>query len=215
MSFSNNVRPDRTPGAIQGNPLSGLNEKVCIEVKKVFDACIKQETLPGELITITSTAPSKVCPPFKFISARSATTKGEIQNLEVCPIAERPGCARVSCEIYIPLKVCFSDPHGNTIVGDSGITLCKDIILHIPEISVIPYEIEAVCNVVSTVGTYVSDATFSATLCAAIIVKVITDVELLIPSYGYCYIPPCQEFQEEVCEGFFELPLFPSDKPKC
>ena len=45
MSFSNNVRPDRMPGPIVGNAANGLCEKVCIEVKKVFDACIKQETL--------------------------------------------------------------------------------------------------------------------------------------------------------------------------
>lgn len=215
MSFSNNVRPDRMPGPITGNPINGLNEKVCIEVKKVFDACIQQHTLPNEIISLSSTQPAKVCVPFKFISARSATTKGEVSNLVVQPIPDKPGCARVTCDITIPLIVCFSDMANNTIVGESNLTIHKDIILHIPEASVIPYEIEAVVNVVSTVGTYVADATFSATLCAAIIIKVITDVELLVPSYGYCYIPPCQEFQEEVCEGFFELPLFPSDKPIC
>ncbi len=215
MSFSNNVRPDRTPGPIMGNPINGLCEKVCIEVKKVFDACIKQETMPNEILSLTSTVPAKVCPPFKFISARSASTKGEISNLIVQPIADKPGCARVSCDIFIPMQVCFCDSSGATAVGEAGITIPKDIILHIPEASVIPYEIESVCNVVSTVGTYVADATFSVTLCAAIIIKVITDVELLVPSYGYCYIPPCQEFQEEVCEGFFDLPLFPSDKPTC
>ncbi|NCA68098.1 MAG: hypothetical protein EOM87_08555 [Clostridia bacterium] len=215
MSFSNNVRPERTPGPIMGNPINGLNERVCIEVKKVFDACIKQETLAGEIISLTATIPPRVCTPFKFLSARSVTTKGEIENLVVQPIADKPGCARVSCDIKIPLQVCFTDAACITAVGESCITIHKDIILHIPEASVIPYEIEAVCNAVSTIGTYVADATFSVTLCVAIIIKVITDVELLVPSYGYCFIPPCQEFQEEVCEGFFDLPLFPSDKPIC
>lgn len=215
MSFSNNVRPDRMPGPIAGNPLSGLSERVCIEVKRVFDACIKQETLAGEIITLTSTTPCKVVTPFTFISARSVSTKGEISNLVVLPIPDKPGCARVQFNLDIPLQVLFTDATGATAVGEAVLTLPKDIILHIPEASVIPYEIESVVNVVSTCGSYVADATFSVTLCAAIIIKVITDVELLVPSYGYCYIPPCQDFQAEVCEGFFDLPLFPSDKPLC
>ena len=40
MSFCNSNNADRCPGNISGNPLNGLCEKVCIQVKKVFDACI-------------------------------------------------------------------------------------------------------------------------------------------------------------------------------
>ena len=46
--------------------------------------------------------------------------------------------------------------------------------------------------------------------CVLLIIKVVADTELLVPSYGYCQIPPCQEFSQNVCEGFFEMPLFPS-----
>ena len=39
--------------------------------------------------------------------------------------------------------------------------------------------------------------------------KIVMTVELLVPSYGYAQMPSCQEYTQEVCSGFFELPLFP------
>ena len=38
------------------------------------------------------------------------------------------------------------------------------------------------------------------------------DAELLIPTYGYCQIPPCQDFTQDVCTGFFDLPLYPAQQ---
>ena len=209
MAFSNNVRPDRMPGNINGNPTAGLCERVCIQVKKVFDACIRQETLANTQITLTSTTPEDVTQPFTFQSAISSSSHGEISNLAITPIPDKPGCSRVQFDVTVPLSVVFTDANGVTASGVSSFTVSRDLILHIPQASVIPADIEAVVNAVSTVGTYLSDATFSITICLTVIVKVVTEVELLVPSYGYCYIPPCQEFQQEVCEGFFDLPLFP------
>lgn len=209
MSFSNNVRPDRMPGPIVGNAANGLCEKVCIEVKKVFDACIKQETLSDQVITLSGTTPADVRQPFTFVSARSSSSAGSITDLTVTPTAETPGCSRVQCNVEIPLSVSFTDADGTSAVGTSSLTLARDVLLRVPEPSVIPYEIVAVVNAVSAEGTYLSDGQFSITLCVTVILKVVMDVELLVPSYGYCYIPPCQEYQEEICEGFFDLPLFP------
>lgn len=209
MSFSNNVRPDRMPGPIVGNAANGLCEKVCIEVKKVFDACIKQETLTDQTITLETTTPADVTEPFTFVGARSSTSVGTITDLIVTPANENPGCSRVQANVQIPLQVSFTDAHGTQAVGTSTVTLERDVLLRVPEPSVIPYEIVAVVNAVSAEGSYLSGGTFSITLCVTVILKVVMDVELLVPSYGYCYIPPCQEYQEEICEGFFDLPLFP------
>ena len=209
MSFSNNVRPDRMPGPIVGNAANGLCEKVCIEVKKVFDACIKQETLTDQVITLSGTTPADVTQPFTFQGARSSTSAGTISDLIVTPTTETPGCSRVQANVEIPLQVSFVDANGTQAVGSASLTLARDVLLRVPEPSVIPYEIVAVVNAVSAEGTYLSDGSFSITLCVTVILKVVMDVELLVPSYGYCYIPPCQEYQEEICEGFFDLPLFP------
>ncbi len=42
MSFFTNNSGDRAPGRINGNPINGLCEKVCVQAQKVFDACINQ-----------------------------------------------------------------------------------------------------------------------------------------------------------------------------
>ena len=208
MPFSNNVRPDRMPGPIGGNPTQGLCERVCIQVTKVFDACIKQETLTQQLLTVTDITPATATPPYTFVSARS-TSQGTITNTTLTTLDERTGATRIQLDIDLPMQVLFTDAANNSALGNSSITLSRDIVLNIPQAAVIPYRIEVVCNAVSTVGTYIGDNTFSITVCVTVIVKVVTDVDLLVPTYGYCYIPPCQEFQQEVCEGFFDLPLFP------
>jgi hypothetical protein len=72
-----------------------------------------------------------------------------------------------------------------------------------------PYEIESVVSLVSTLGSYTSLNQFTIDACVSIVLKVVMDVELLIPAYGYAAIPPCQEYTQEVCAGFFELPMYP------
>ena len=62
MSFYSykNANPRNCPSAISGDALSGLNEKVCIQVKRVYDSGLIQEQLDDEVVTITSYA---VVPP--------------------------------------------------------------------------------------------------------------------------------------------------------
>lgn len=212
MSFLNNSRPDRTPGPITGNNLGGICEKTCIQVKKVFDACIKQESYEDLLVVLTNIQPTTTpVAPYTFVSSRSTSTKPVISNLTVTPIDDGCGCSRVKCEIQIPIEVLFTDAEGTLYSGESSITITRDVKLHIPKPSVIPYEIDAIVNSVSPEGVYVTGDQFNLTCCVTSILKVVMEVELLIPSYGYCYIPACIEFKEEVCEGFFDLPLFPQD----
>ena len=52
MSFFSNFQSDRSPGQINGNPLNGLCEKVCIQANKVFDACIKQTQEEGIVLFV-------------------------------------------------------------------------------------------------------------------------------------------------------------------
>ncbi len=72
-----------------------------------------------------------------------------------------------------------------------------------------PYNVEAVVSLVSTQGSYTGEGVFTIGACVSIILKIVSEVELLIPAYGYAAIPPCQEYTQEVCAGFFELPMFP------
>lgn len=209
MSFFCNFQSDKCPGQITGNPMNGLCEKVCIEVKKVFDACMQQNQLNALVLNVTDLTPASPTYPLTFVSARSTASKGEISNLLVEPLTERENAARVKADITIPVSVAYTDANGVEGVAASSVTITKDVILNIPAASIMPYSVEAVVSLVSTQGTYSGENQFTIDCCVSIILKIVMEVELLVPSYGYAQIPPCQEYTQEVCAGFFELPMYP------
>ena len=209
MSFFCNFQSDRCPGQINGNPLNGLCEKVCVQAKKVFDACMQQTQLNGIVLDITNLTPSNPTYPLTFISAKSTTSQGVVSNLTIDPLAERPNSARVKADIIIPVSVAYTDANGVEGAATASITVTKDVILNIPSASIMPYTVEALVSLVSTQGTTTGENQFTIDACVSIILKIVMEVELLIPSYGYAAIPPCQEYTQEVCAGFFELPMYP------
>ena len=210
MSFFCNFQSDKCPGQITGNPLNGLCEKVCIEVKKVFDACMQQSQQNGVVLNITDLTPASPTYPLTFVSAKSTASNGVISNLLVEPLTERENAARVKADITIPVSVAYTDANGVEGVATSSVTVTKDVILNIPAASIMPYSVEAVVSLVSTQGTYTGENQFTIDCCVSIIMKIVMEVELLVPSYGYAQIPPCQEYTQEVCAGFFELPMYPN-----
>ena len=209
MSFFCNFQSDKCQGPITGNPLNGLCEKVCLQAKKVFDACMQQTQLTDIVLNITNLTPSNPTYPLTFISAKSTVSEGTISNLIIEPIPERERAARVKADIIIPVSVAYTDANGVEGVATSTVTVTKDVILNIPSASIMPYTVEAVVSLVSTQGTYTGLNQFTIDCCASIIMKVVMEVELLVPSYGYTAIPPCQDYTQEVCAGFFELPVYP------
>lgn len=209
MSFFCNFQSDKCPGTINGNPINGLCEKVCVQAKKVFDACMQQSQLTDIVLNITNLTPTTPTYPLTFISAKSTTSQGVITNLLIDPLAERPHCARVKADIVIPVSVAYTDANGVEGTATSTVTITKDVILNIPSASIMPYSVEAVVSLVSTQGAYTDQNQFTIDACVSIILKIVMEVELLIPSYGYTAIPPCQEYTQEVCAGFFELPMYP------
>ncbi len=213
MSFFSNFQSDKCPGTISGNPLNGLCEKVCIQAQKIFDACIKQIQIENYTLTLTDGVPGDPTYPLTFISARSTQSTGVITNLSVERLADKPGCARVQATITIPVEVAYTDANGTEGVANATITVTQDVLLFVPAPSIMPYKITAEVSAVCAEGTFNSDTgTFSVNVCLTTILKVAIDVEILVPSYGYCAIPPAQDYSQEVCAGFFELPLYPQGK---
>ena len=209
MSFFCNFQSERCPGQIKGNPMNGLCEKVCVQVKKVFDACMQQTQLTNVIINVTNITPTTLTYPLTFVSAKSTVSQGVISNLLVEPLSERPNCSRIKTDVIIPISVAFTDANGVEGVGTATITIPKDVILNVPTASIMPYDVEAVVSLISTQGTYTGTNQFTIDACISVILKIVMDVELLIPSYGYCALPPCQDYTQEVCAGFFELPMYP------
>lgn len=214
MSFFTGMRTENMPGPIAGNPLRGLCEKVCLQVKKVFDACLKEQHIESETLTLTNFTPENPVAPLTFVSGQSSSTAlPTLSNVVVTRFEDRPNFARVSCTVNIPMEIAYIDANNVSGVAETTLVLEQDVVLFIPQPSIIPYRIEPVASVVVPSATFTSANTISLDACVMLIIKVVAETELLVPSYGYCDIPPCQEFSQDVCAGFFELPLFPIAGP--
>ncbi len=212
MSFFTNNKSDKCPGAINGNPMNGICEKVCIQVKKVFDACIKQMQEDDVALVLCDFCPPNPAQPLTFVSARSTTPKGIVSNLIIDRLEDKPRQARVRCTVTIPMEVIYVDANGVEGKAKTCLSIAEDIILFVPEPSIIPYQFEAVVSAVGLDGVQSADNIFVCDVCVTVILKIVIESELLVPSYGYAQIPPCQEFTQEVCTGFFELPLYPDSE---
>ena len=226
MSFYSykNADPANSPGEISGSALDGLNEKVCIQVQRVYDSCLQQEQLTNKDVTITSYAQvvNKCCcnnsnettppasapvPPITFESCRSSTTDIDISNLTVERLCDRPCFARVRGYIDIPIDILFTDSRCVEYIGKGVVRVNKDVLLSVPDDSIVPYTLEGMASAICVSGTYRGDNVFRLTICVSIILKGLARVEILIPSYGFCSIPPCEEFADNVCDEFFAVPL--------
>ncbi len=211
MSFFSNCTSDRVPGRITGNPSNGLCERVCVQAKKVFDACMKQSQEDGIVFNLTNLTPANPTYPLTFLSARSVGNTPQITSLQVDPLPDRQNLSRVQITYTIPVEVLYVDANGVQGMATSQITLSQDVILYVPTPSIMPYEVEAVVSVVAPEGVYTNTNTFTVSCCATSIIKIVMAVEILVPTYGYAVMPACQEYTQEVCSGFFELPLFPEE----
>ena len=171
---------------------------------------MKQSQEDGIVLDLTDNVPASPTYPLTFISAKSTTTEGTLSAVSVDRLADRPNFARVQVTVDVPVEVLYVDANGVEGKAQSTVSFSQDVILFVPEPSVIPYSVKAVVSLISTEGVYTGENQFTVSCCATIILKIIMPVELLVPSYGYCAIPPCQDYSQEVCAGFFELPLFPN-----
>ena len=254
MSFYSykNANAACCPGMIAGDATNGLQEKVCVQVKRVYDSALWQQQIDNAVVTITSFAQvsngcscgngcntcgscgncgcnngcnscgngcdtcadaiapnSPPVPPITFESCRSSTTQAAIRNLSIERLCDRPCFARVRCTVDVPVDILFVDSRCIEYIGKGVVSVDRDVLLSIPDESIVPYTLDAMASAICVSGCFVGNNQFKMTVCVTIILKVLADVEILIPSYGFCPIPPAEEFAENVCDEFFSLPLFP------
>ena len=185
MSFYSNFQTDKCPGPINGNPINGLNEKVCIQAQRVFDACIRQGQTDGIVVNIVDPVPANPTYPLTFISARSVSSAGTVTAFQVDRLPDRANCARVQASVDIPIEVVYTDANGTEGKASATLTVSEDVILFVPQPSIMPYEVQAVVSAVAPEGTFNSETnTFTIDACITVILKIVINVDLLVPSYG-------------------------------
>ena len=208
MSFCNNNQ-DRCPGNINGNPMNGLCEKVCVQTTKIFDACMMQTSIDAN-VTLENLTPEGPTDPLTFVSGTSTTNVGTLTGLTITPIQDKPGLSRITTTVGIPVQINYTDANGTAGYGTGTVTIPLDVVMCVPTGSVITPTIAATVNISAPRGTYTGENAFNVTCCVTVILKVQAEVSILIPSYGYCKIPPCTEFSQDACQGVFDLPIYPT-----
>ena len=210
MSFFINNTNQSRPGPVCGNVTNGLNEKVLIEVTRVFDACMRNEQLSGVTLTTTNYSPASPTLPLTYISTETDQTTGPVtSNVVITRLDNRPNFANVTGQITFPLIVTYRDANGVLGTATSSYTTDFSAVLCVPQPALSPVTVSAVGQLASSIGSYVQENSFTITACVQIIVKVVADVDILVPSYGYPCIPECQTIPT-VCPGVGDISLYPT-----
>ncbi len=211
MSFYTDSRPGIFPGQTN-NVMNGLCERICIQATKVFDACMNQSHIENYSLTLTNFNPADPTTPLTFVSGNSNGSTATVTGLTITRFEDRPNFARVQANINIPVKVTYTDANNTPGTADGTVTIAQDVVLYVPQPSLTPIDVIAFGSAVLTNGTYNPTTNgFNVDGCVTTILKVVAVVDVLVPSYGYCPIPPCTPFTtEDVCPGVFDLPLYPT-----
>lgn len=187
-------------------------KNICVQVKRVFDACRKQLSLTDQTVIVNNVSPAAPVLPLTYVGAKSSSARATLSGVTVTPL-ECGTTARYKGDAIIPLTVTYRDSAGVTGTGTSSLTVPFDIALTLPQNSIMPYSVEAVVSAQSSIGTYtgsdVGGYNFVIDCCVLLIIKVVMEAEILIPAYGYAVIPECSDFGDRVCDLFFSQPVFP------
>lgn len=212
MSFYiNNTNPNK-PGPVSGNALNGICEKILIETTKVFDACVCSTTETGIILQATNFNPANPALPLTYISAETSVgLSSTISDLVIERLDTCPNYATVSFTITIPVTITYRDANGVLGSALSSIVVNKSVLLFVPQPALMPIDIVATGIFSSRIGTFTSPDIFTVTGCIQVIIKVVSVVDVLVPSYGYPVLPPCQQPpQQNACPGLQDLPLYPT-----
>ncbi len=181
-----------------GGSFDGLCCRMVIEAKRVFDGC----RFTDENITLTLTSADPIPQQAEFVSARVISS--ELTNYSV--IDGSNGCCRVRGDIVTRFAVTYSSG-GSCFTVAAEYTESTEALLRLPNAAIVPYniEVQAVMSVVS--GTVIGQNVVSVSGCLLRIIKVTAQVDILIPTYGYCNYPPCTGCP---CNEFGNSDVFPS-----
>lgn len=211
MSFYINNRNNQKPNCINSGQLKNINEKVLIQVNRVFDACVHRIDSEIFSLNLTNFTPANPTLPLTYVSTVSdPNNPATITSQTIDRTDPNSNFATVTLTMNIPLLVNYTDANGVAGVANSSITITRSANLCVPQNSLTPIDITASANFQSIIGSFPTDTTASVTGCIQIIIRVIGLVDLLIPSFGYPCLPLCQPQGDQSCNAVFNTPIYPT-----
>ncbi|GAB6087938.1 hypothetical protein [Alkaliphilus crotonatoxidans] len=205
---------DPSPGSpvtLQQDPYFPEFKAECIIVDKVYFSCQQRECFDEVFVPIPEGD-------FQFLDI--TFNPGEIvkESLVITPIPNRPNFSRVRFRAKITFTLKVKDCKTGHVLNIEGELpeIHKDIILFIPEARD-EFTFQIVIETASQALTEpIQDKCFFIFAVGIFfIVKVVGEVQLLIPAFGFCPEPPeCEEFQPDDICIIFETAPFPEFFPR-
>jgi len=200
MAENNSIRA----GRICGNPLTGLCERVVIEVRRVYDGSVTR--MRNKTLIVHVSIPEEIPAPYTFLSSESC---GETRFEHVRQTPVGGGRTHITGDLIIPCKVCYKDANGVIHSTCTEVTLHRDIFLNTPQNSLVPCEITNHCRLACDVGTFLSNETISMVVCVVILTKCIVLSDIVVPSYGRAVYPEITDGEDTLCNRLLDLEIFP------
>ena len=122
--------------------MANCTSRVCIQAKKVFDACLKQASIDTVTITLRNLNPQNPTLPLTFVGGRSMAVNAEIENLVVTRLPDKPRYGRVQADVVIPISIAYTDANNVAGTGVGTLTVHQDVIMLLPEASIMPYQMQ-------------------------------------------------------------------------
>ena len=206
---------EETQEYIDDGDILDIKESVCVMVKKVFAQCQQRICFP--MVNI----------PMPFESGRVTLERMVFENgsivmgtLQVNALPDRPNFSRVQFALTVPFRAVLRLANGETVTV-SGVLpeILKDIVMFRPQTRD-EFAFETIVETRSEVlsSPNITSNTINIAVGVFVVIKVVGEVQLFIPAYGYCPEPPeCEEYEEpedeDICQVFldFNQTPFPED----
>ncbi len=206
MSYNRKSMPKCNTAYLLHNSRTNFCDRVIVSTKRVFDACMQQFAEENATLTVDFIGG---VPPYTFVSGQNTDTI--VQDVTTTPIDGSP-CSRVRIDLTIPLQINAIDSEGAEFGGDASVNVSKDVMLRVPLNALTPATVEVTSTVVVLDGVFTNETTLTCTICYTIIVKIVANVDLVLPTAGYPIIPECEDYSEDICTGVFSQPLYPHSR---
>ena len=197
----------------------------CIITKKVYDACRQQECEFFEFAWELPEGWDEEDVAFSFAEIVPSSVEYEVLDRELInggPLAriEIEICARVNLFVVNQQGIQVQVIGNNNNSIENIVCFTKDVILYMPDLEKMEAIAEAIFQIAGEPILEFPDVTEDGEaiafipIGAFIIVKSIAEVQLLVPTYGFCPTPPlCEDFPDvDPCDEFAQLP-FPEFYP--
>lgn len=199
------------PGALGHQKFPVPTEIACIWVKKIYDACSQKEC--DEFFFEDLDLPPAVPVENLEVECRIKPCSENFYDWSIEPIDGGPlGLVRVRVCAVLEIIIRDTNNPSNYTVNEEEVCFWKEVILYAPDPIHMQVLVESIFESLTCTGEIIfedeeEDFVVTATVGAFIIVKTALMVQLLVPAYGFCPVPPECEELGDVCEQFLERPF--------